>query len=228
MCSRQRHHRVIRERTVQLKVLFVLLLISMHVLATEAPSEGRHRLEKFLTGLITLSAKFEQRVYDEAGVLLETATGDLNLARPGKFSWVYFSPYHQTITSDGHTLWLYDEELAQVTVNAVDANAAGSAAQLLGAEMDLDTQYKITETGQRAQGQWIKLIPKIAGQQYTEVEIGLSPETLSAMRLTDNLGQVTELRFSDLQRNPTLDGQQFAFKIPPGVDVVTGTSSKPD
>ncbi len=204
------------------------MLISVNVLAVEAPLEGRHRLEKFLTGLVTLSAKFEQRVYDEAGALLETATGDLNLARPGKFSWVYVSPYHQTITSDGHTLWLYDEELAQVTVNAVDANAAGSAAQLLGAEMDLDTQYKITETGQRAQGQWIKLIPKIAGQQYTEVEIGLSPETLSAMRLTDNLGQVTELRFSDLQRNPALDGQQFAFKIPPGVDVVTGPSSKPE
>ena len=213
---------------MQLRVLLVLGLVAVNVLAAEAPPEGRRRLDTFLTGLVTLSAKFEQRVYDEAGVVLETAAGDLNIARPGKFSWIYLAPYHQTITSDGQTLWLYDEELAQVTVNAMDTNAAGSAAQLLGEEVDLDAQYKITETGPRAEIQWVKLVPKTAGQQYTEVEIGLGSDTLSAMRLTDNLGQVTELRFSDLQRNPALDAQQFRFKIPPGVDVVTGTGSKPE
>ena len=169
---------------MRLKVLLVLGLISVNALAAEPPAEGRRRLEGFLSGLVTLSAKFEQRVYDEAGVVLETAAGDLNIARPGKFSWVYLSPYHQTITSDGHTLWLYDEELAQVTVNAMDTNAAGSAAQLLGAEIELDAQYKITETGQRGQAQWVKLVPKASGQQYTEVEIGLGSDTLSAMRLT--------------------------------------------
>jgi chaperone LolA len=178
-----------------------------------------------LKDLKTLSATFEQRVYDETDVILETASGTLNIARPGKFSWIYSKPYRQIITSDGTTLWLYDEELAQVTVNAVEMNVAGSAAQLLGENIDLDAQYQVSELGPREDAQWVQLVPKADAQQYTGVEIGLNQETLVAMRLTDNLGQTTELRFTALQRNPSLDEKRFVFAVPPGVDVVTGAGA---
>ena len=210
----------------------LLILIASMLASVAAPAakeaEGRRRLDNFLAGLVTLSAQFEQRVYDEVGVVLETSSGNLMIARPGKFSWIYLSPYRQTITSDGHSLWLYDEELAQVTVNAMDTHAAGSAAYILGENVDLDAQYEISEVGTRDRARWVKLIPKADGQQYTAVEIGLGPDTLSAMRLTDNLGQVTELRFSGLQRNLALDDQLFVFEIPPGVDVVTGNGTAPE
>lgn len=215
---------------MQLRVLLVFITSTLTATALHAKEaeEGRRRLDNFLAGLVTLSAQFEQRVYDEAGVVLETASGDLDIARPGKFSWNYLMPYRQTIVSDGQSLWLYDEELAQVTVNAMQTNAAGSAAQLLGEDIDLDAQYHISEAGGRALARWVKLVPKTDGQQYTAVEIGLGPNTLSAMRLTDNLGQVTELRFSELQRNPPLENERFVFKIPPGVDVVSGTGIEPE
>lgn len=206
-------------------LLLMFALTAGGAAAAEGAGEGRRRLDTFLKDLVTLSATFEQRVFDETGVVLETASGNLNVARPGKFSWIYLKPYRQTITSDGKTLWLYDEELAQVTVNATETNVAGSAAQLLGENIDLDAQYDVTEIGTRDAVQWVKLLPKADAQQYTAVEIGLGKDTLSAIRLTDNLGQTTELRFMSLQRNPPLDAKHFVFEVPPGVDVVTATGA---
>ncbi|MGD9603073.1 MAG: outer membrane lipoprotein chaperone LolA [Gammaproteobacteria bacterium] len=189
---------------------------------------GRKQLDAFLHELTTLSAEFEQRVFDEEGAALESSAGRLELARPGRFAWTYTTPYRQSIVSDGRTLWLYDEELAQVTVNQVDTSAAGSAAQLLGERVDLDAEYTVRELGNRDGAVWIRLLPKHGERQYTAVEIGLTDGVLSTMRLTDNLGQTTELRFTGVRRNPPLDPRSFSFTPPPGVDVVTGTGSAPD
>jgi len=189
---------------------------------------GRGQLDAFLRDLTTLTADFEQRVFDEEGAELETSSGRLQLARPGRFAWTYTTPYRQTIVSDGETLWLYDEELAQVTVNRMDTSAAGSAAQLLGEKVDLDAEYAVSELGDRDGAAWVRLVPKGGERQYTAVEIGLVDGALSAMRLTDNLGQTTELRFAKVMRNPPLDLQRFTFTPPPGVDVVTGTGSASD
>ncbi|MBI2798915.1 MAG: outer membrane lipoprotein chaperone LolA [Gammaproteobacteria bacterium] len=192
--------------------------------AAAAGSSARQQFEKFLTNLTTLSAAFEQRVYDEKGALLETSSGTVAIARPRKFAWIYTKPYAQSIISDGNTLWLYDKELAQVTVNAVAASAAGSAAQLLGEKVNIDQQYTVKALGEHAGGAWFKLTPKQAGQQYTAIEIGMSKEVISAMKLADNLGQTTELKFADLVRNKAIPESIFNFQPPVGVDVVTGTS----
>ncbi len=42
-----------------------------------------------------------------------------------------------------------------------------------------------------------------------------------AMRLADNFGQVTQLTFAKVERNPKLDGAAFAFTPPKGADVLT-------
>jgi outer membrane lipoprotein carrier protein len=205
------------------QLLLTLTFIAASGGANAAISDTRHRLDRFLQDLATFSANFEQRVYDEAGVLLETSNGVVSIARPGKFAWEYEQPYRQSIVSNGKTLWLYDADLAQVTVNAVDSSAAGSAAQLLGDEIDIDAHYETLILGERDGIEWLKLIPKATTQQYTAVELGLRAETLASIRLLDNLGQITELRFSDLQRNPALAASLFTFSPPPGVDVVSGT-----
>ncbi|MSR15402.1 MAG: outer membrane lipoprotein chaperone LolA [Gammaproteobacteria bacterium] len=209
-------------------VLSLLLLATTSWAQTEPPPNTRNRLDHFLHGLATFSADFEQRVYDETGELLESAAGIVSIARPGKFSWEYQQPYRQSIVSDGKTLWLYDADLAQVTINAVESSAAGSAAQLLGEDTDIDATYDTAELGEREGAEWLKLTPKAAAQQYAAVELGLRAETLAGIRLLDNLGQITELRFSNLRRNPALAASLFTFSPPPDVDVVRGTGIETD
>lgn len=209
--------------------LLVLCLLTVAQLARAEPvagaeGEGRQYLERFLSGLNTIAAEFRQRVLDEEGAEIETSSGRVLIEKPGRFAWTYREPYAQTIVSDGRTLWLYDEDLAQVTVNAVDASAAGSAAGLLGGDVELDTRYTVEELGTRDGARWVRLVPKAQGGQYSAIEMGLDATTLTTMRLTDNLGQVTELTFSAVERNPSLDAASFRFEIPPGVDVVSGVA----
>jgi len=50
--------------------------------------------------------------------------------------------------------------------------------------------------------------------------MGFGQAGLAAMELTDNFGQTTRLRFSNLQRNPKVDPAEFRFEPPKGADVL--------
>jgi chaperone LolA len=191
--------------------------------ATATTATAETPLHAFLTGLRSLAGDFEQRVFDETGALLETSHGQLRMARPRRFAWLYREPFRQTIVSDGQQLWLYDEDLAQVTVSNVGESLAGSAAQLLGDEEDPAVHYRISPLPPRENLQWLELVPKAASSQYTRIEVGFAGAALARMRLADNLGQITELRFESLSRNPALPADSFDFRVPAGVDVVNAT-----
>jgi outer membrane lipoprotein carrier protein len=50
--------------------------------------------------------------------------------------------------------------------------------------------------------------------------MGFGEFGLRAMELVDSLGQTTVLRFSALERNPSLDPALFRFSPPKGADVI--------
>ena len=177
----------------------------------------------YLDGLERFAADFTQTRYDEEGTLLERASGTARIARPGRFRWTYAEPLSQLIVSDGQTLWIHDEDLEQVTVSAVDDSGAGSPAALLGRERDVAAHYEVTVRADAGGGlAWYRLAPRGAGGDFTAVELGFADNEVRAMRLTDNLGQLTTLEFSAIVRNGDLDEAQFRFVPPPGVDVVQG------
>jgi len=53
------------------------------------------------------------------------------------------------------------------------------------------------------------------------VLLGFKGDNLQAMELKDNFGQTTLLRFSNLERNPTLGSSLFRFTPPKGADVIS-------
>jgi outer membrane lipoprotein carrier protein len=125
----------------------------------------------------------------------------------------------QLIVSDGTTIWLYDRELEQVTVRAAGTALAGTPAMLLAGGVAIDEEFAVSDAG-RADGlSWSVLRPRAEGD-FREVRLGFSAAGLQRMQLTDRLGQVTELEFSALERNPPLDAGLFRFTPPPGVDVI--------
>ena len=186
--------------------------------AADAVVQFRH----FLQDMKSFEATFEQQQFDERGDLTETASGTVAVARPGRFDWDYQQPYRQRIVSDGKQLYLYDADLAQVTVNEMQAGAPDSPARLLGEAFDLDATFDVAALAARDGLDWVRLTPKTQGQQFREIEIGLADGVLGAMRLHDNLGQLTAIRFKGLKRNATIAPSRFVFAAPPGVDVIHG------
>ncbi len=60
-----------------------------------------------------------------------------------------------------------------------------------------------------------------------KIEVGLDPKTynLMTLTLTDQLGDVTKIDFSDIRDNVALPDSLFAFKVPAGADIVTAPPS---
>ena len=108
-----------------------LMLVTTPCLADK---EGQ-RLRLFLEDLSSLKAPFEQTLLSQYGEELDKSSGMLYVQRPGKFHWAYSQPYVQYLISDGNTLWIYDEDLEQVTIRDVASIIEDSPAALLGGEL---------------------------------------------------------------------------------------------
>jgi outer membrane lipoprotein carrier protein len=177
------------------------------------------RLQAALEGITSFRAEFRQTVTNAAGQLAESAEGTVALARPGKFRWDYRVPA-QLIVSDGTTVWLYDEDLAQVTVRPAAEALVGTPALLLSGQADLRAEFDVIDGGTDDGLAWCVLAPREAQSDFRELRVGIAGGLLRRMILVDRLGQTTRIDFDRIERNPRLDPDGFRFSPPPGVDVV--------
>ena len=194
----------------------VLLLISPVVYSGVALEQ----LESFIQDIETFEADFEQTLYDSDSEPLQKSIGTIQLKRPGKFVWTYFSPEEQQIVADGERIWMYDKDLEQVTVNSIRDRIAGTPLVLLMRAAPLDDSFSITELGSSDGVNWIELTPKADSSDFEQVFIGLNSDGLAAMELRDNFGQATQIIFTDFNAGVDLADALFEFIVPEGVDVI--------
>ncbi|RXZ44183.1 outer membrane lipoprotein chaperone LolA [Crenobacter cavernae] len=198
------------------KALITLAL----ALPVSAHAAAVAQLKAFIASTKTLSADFTQTV--TGGGRQETASGTLEIARPGKFRWSYGKPYQQLIVGDGKTLWLYDQELAQVTKKSLDAALGSSPAALLAGNNAIERDYTLRETGKQGGLEWLAASPKNKDSGFAAIKMGFAAKQLKQMELTDSFGNVTRIAFSRLKKNPAIPAGHFRFTPPAGVDVMNG------
>ena len=95
------------------------------------------RLRALLAPMHEYASRFEQAVVDGRGQVLQTASGTMRLQRPGQFRWEVVEPYSQLVVTDGTTVYVFDADLAQVTVQPLDETLQGTPARLLIGSMDV-------------------------------------------------------------------------------------------
>ena len=199
-------------------VAVIALTVSLSVSAQSA----RSILERFLADTSTLRAQFEQKVFDEQLREMSASTGTVVVSRPGRFRWDYRGDSLQTIVADGKKIWIYDPELEQVTVRPLDVALGNTPALLLTSVRPLDETFAVREYGGHGDKDWVELKPLQDDATFVSVRVGLSGGDIQVMEMVDNFGQLTELKFSAMERNPTLGDSLFQFSPPSGVDIIEG------
>jgi outer membrane lipoprotein carrier protein len=157
-----------------------------------------------------------------------SSSGSFAFQRPGRFRFVYAAPLPQTIVADGKTLWLYDEDLNQVTVRAQAGALDDTPAALIAGAADLRTlqaSYELANDGARDGLLWVRATPKARDGQTQQLRVGLrvaSPTQveLGAFEILDSFGQRSLLTFSRMQVNASLPADTFRFTPPAGADVI--------
>lgn len=178
------------------------------------------RLDEFIQSLNSFQADFEQTLYDGNSQPLKTSTGSIRLKRPGRFVWTYETPEEQVIVADGSRIWLYDKDLEQVTVNAIDERLAGTPLQLLMSASSITESFDVEALGNSDNIDWFELLPKTEQSDFESVFIGLNDQGLAAMELRDNFGQATQILFFEFDVDVPIDDSVFVFDVPEGVDVI--------
>jgi chaperone LolA len=183
-------------------------------------AKGLATLEAFLGGVRSLTADFTQELYSADQRLLETETGTFSLARPNRFRWSYVEPTELVVVADGEKLWMYDVELAQVTVAPLDETAASSPAMLLSGDRGIRETFNVVKTYALDGLDWVKLAPKADASDFVSVLIGFQGNAPQQLELVDGLNQVTRIQFANVVVNPELADSVFRFDPPVGVDVI--------
>jgi outer membrane lipoprotein carrier protein len=195
-------------------------LLALLLLPAAALASGVERFQAYLRTTQTARADFEQQVYDQERKLVQQSKGSFAFLRPGRFRWSYAQPYAQLIVGDGERVWIYDEDLNQVTVRAMARALGSTPAALLAGAADVERAFELSDAGLRDGLEWLEAKPREREAGFERIRLGMGTAGVQAMELTDHFGQTTVLRFFNITRNPQLDPSAFRFVPPKGADVL--------
>jgi len=184
------------------------------------------RLRRHYRDTNSFSAKFSEEIAT-VGAPKRNRQGTVSFRKPGRMRWEFETPEKQTIVSDGETLYSYDPDLNQVVETPLrQALKSSSATSFLLGIGNINRDFKAAFANPTTPTGLVDLILDAKTGGY-KMEVGLDPKTynLMTLTLTDQLGDVTKIDFSDVHDNVELPDSIFAFKTPPGADVVTAPAS---
>ena len=204
--------------------LIRLLLVASLACFTLGAQADEEATAKRLSGLLgnakTLTARFSQLTLDASGTHLQETSGQLALKRPGQLRWHTDAPLEQLLVSDGQKVWLYDPDLEQVTIQALDQRLTHTPALLLSGDVSqIRESFEITH---KEAGDVVDFIlkPKSSDTLFDSLRLSFRGGVINDMQLIDSVGQRTNILFLGVKMNEILNPDQFTFEIPEGVDVI--------
>ena len=199
-------------------VLSVSLTLTM--LAGTVQADPLETLREFTRDAKTGRANFSQTVSAPDGLKNKRSSGSFEFARPDRFRFSYTQPFEQLIVADGHKVWLYDQDLNQVTVRAMSQALGATPASLLAGGA-LDKDFELLNAPAKDGLDWVQATPRQKeGATVQTLRIGFRGKTLAALEIVDAFGQRSLLQFSAVEINPKLADETFRFVPPKGVDVI--------
>ena len=176
-------------------------------------------------------AQFRQEMKVASLGVSDEAAGTVVFKKPGKMRWDFQTPRPQQIVSDGATLWIYQPDDRQV-LKAPFTGAFVSSTPvsfLLGVGRITDEfRPQPDARGCTATRLYVSLAAK-SSEDIGALAFGVDRTTFDIVEaaVTDPLGNVTTLTFSDIARNVEIPETTFEFQIPSGIDVITPPGAAP-
>jgi outer membrane lipoprotein carrier protein len=195
--------------------MFVLFSFSSSVWAYDAKADFQNKFH----AIRTMQATFNQVIYVKTRATSKTS-GKMALARPSKFRWETLKPVSQLVIADGSRLWIYDEDLEQVTVRRQSQTIQSSAGLFLS-DNDSHLLESFDVTVKKIENfTYFDLRSKSNRADFKHVVFQFEDKLLRGMELFDALGQRTVVSFQKITMNQPVLSQSFKFTPPKGVDVI--------
>ena len=198
-------------------IIFTLSLFTSYLIAEELSNDAIE-LGKILQTTNSITADFKQNVYNQDNKKLQTTNGFMMVKKPNQFRWEIIKPDPNLIIVNKGKFFNYDQELQQITIQNIDNIYENSPVSLfLTANIqDINTRYFI----KKRKVNCFELIPRNESDGFKNVQLTFKNNIIISLRLTDQLEQISKIKFSNIKINIKLKDQFFRFDIPKGVDVI--------
>ena len=173
----------------------------------------------------TLQASFDETISSPGGVT-RSRKGTVYFKKVGRMRWDFGAPSEGSVVSDGKTVFDYEKDLNQVVELPLNKALKSNATAFLLGLGDIRSDFSISSPTQAPDDglKHLILIPKNGGDT---IDVGIDPKSYDIVnfKLINQVGGVTELKFSDIRTNLTLDDSLFSFSAPAGADIVRPQNS---
>ncbi len=198
----------------------VTLLMASPPAAAVSAKKILKKVEGEYKSLKDFTADFTQSVHLDSTDSGYTEAGHLWVKKPARFR---LELPHQTIVSDGETLWTYVPRNRQVLVDQADTSGGAARPDQLFLTYFKNAEAELIRS-EKAVGHDCYLL-HLEPQEKTDISclrVWVDKETWLARRIvmTDLEGMVTDYQFTDVQMNPGLADSVFVFRPPPEVEVI--------
>ncbi|MDH5761831.1 MAG: outer membrane lipoprotein chaperone LolA [Nitrospinota bacterium] len=171
----------------------------------------------------TFQARFVQNSYLKVLGQSQKAEGTVFISKPGKMKWEYNAPDRQVLVSNDQGLWLYLPDEKQVTKMKVESiYSSNTPALFLAGRGKLTDSFNIGKVTEKGDLYIAEMIPRDKLQNLVKMVLLADKKNyrIVGCQVYDNLGNKTEMIFSDIEINPSLDMKLFQFKVPNGVELI--------
>jgi outer membrane lipoprotein carrier protein len=180
------------------------------------------QLDGLLSGIQTFQADVRQLIVESTGGVLEESLIKFKLKRPDGFYWETLEPFPELIVTDGTTLWNFQPDLLQVTIEDWESERSELAAQLLSGRMDeIEADYFITggDIGNGSAWEFV-LEPVDPASLYERVTLYFRDGRLDSIHVDNGNGQRTFWEFFEHILDEPLADEVFVFTAPEDIEVL--------
>ncbi|SNS48707.1 outer membrane lipoprotein carrier protein [Granulicella rosea] len=201
--------------------------VSLPAAAQSSPSANQndallHKVDDHYNHLASLRTRYVER-YTGMG-LNKSESGTLLLKKPGRMRWSYDTPTGKVFVLDGKFAWFYtpgDPQAQKIPAKQLDD--LRSPLRFLLGHTELKKELENITVTPDGEGFRIAGVPKGMQQRLKVLSLRVTASgEISAMRLEEVDGAVTEFSFTGMVENVPAKDADFVFTPPAGVEIVTG------
>lgn len=204
------------------KLSLIAAVCSSVSVSAQSDSAAADKLAELLGNIDTFQADVRQLITESTGGVLEDSEIKFKLKRPNGFYWETIEPYPELIVTDGTSLWNYQPDLLQVTVEPWDINESELAAQLLNGRIDeIRADYTITGGAVKDGEAWeFVLEPLDDASLYDRVTLYFGGPQLDSIHIDSGNGQKTFWEFFNHEINQPIADETFVFIPPDDIEII--------
>jgi outer membrane lipoprotein carrier protein len=207
----------------------VIISILLNQSMSQAETPEQHALgvvQKNYEKTLTYEAEFIQKSYIKMMNKTQDVKGTVSIKKPGKMKWSYGAPDTQILISNGNTLWLYvpdEEQATKVPIESI--YSSNTPALFLAGKGKLTQSFNVESVNLDKDPLSITLTPKADDQSLIRLKLFANKKNyqITGSTVYDKLGNITEIRFSNIKTNREISEKTFQFQAPANVEILDYT-----